>query len=120
MKDTPDKSIDKYIQGFPENVQVILRELRQVISEEAPQAVETISYGIPTFKLKGNLVHFGAFKNHISFFPSSSGITAFEKELSAYEISKGTVRFPLDKPLPFPLIRKIVAFRVNENLANKK
>ncbi|AHB13839.1 MULTISPECIES: iron chaperone [Dehalococcoides] len=119
MRNTPAKSIDNYIQGFPENVQAILKELRQVIREQAPQATETISYGIPTFKLNGNLVHFGAFKNHISFFPTSSGIQAFEKELAPYEISKGTVRFPLNEPIPFSLIKKIVTFRVNEVSAKR-
>ena len=81
---------------------------------------EAISYQIPTFKLDGNLVHFAAFKNHIGFYPTSSGIAAFEKDLSKYKTSKGTVQFPLDKPIPYDLVRKIVLFRVKENLARKK
>ncbi|AGG06696.1 MULTISPECIES: iron chaperone [Dehalococcoides] len=120
MLNTPDLSIDKYIKGFPENVRNILQDLRQAIHEQAPKATETISYGIPTFKQNGNLVHFGAYKNHIGFYPTPSGIKAFEKELSAYEISKGTVRFPLNEPIPYSLVKKIVAFRVNETSAKRK
>ena len=110
------KSIDEYIDAFPRNIQNVLQELRRTIKEAAPQAEETISYRIPTFKLNGNLVHFAAFKNHIGFYPTSSGISAFKKELSRYAGSKGTVRFPIDKPLPLSLIRRIVRFRVKENL----
>lgn len=114
-KTTP-KDIDSYIAGFPQDVQVILQELRAVIKQAAPQAEEAISYQIPTFRLKGNLVHFAAFKNHIGFYPTSSGIEKFKNELSAYELARGTVRFPLDRPLPLGLISKIVKFRVKENL----
>jgi uncharacterized protein YdhG (YjbR/CyaY superfamily) len=114
-KTTP-KDIDSYIGGFPQDVQVILQELRAAIKEAAPQAEETISYQIPTFRLKGNLVHFAAYKNHIGFYPTSSGIEKFKNELSAYKLARGTVRFPLDRPLPLDLIRKIVRFRVKENL----
>lgn len=114
------KSIDEYIAHLPENVQDILEELREVISESAPEAEETINYGIPTFKLNGkNLVHFAAYKNHIGFYPAPSGIAEFRKELSQYKSSKGAVQFPIDKPIPFPLVKKIVIFRVEENL-NKK
>jgi len=81
----------------------------------APRARETISYGIPTYKLNGNLVHFGAFKDHVSFFPTSSGVNAFKKELSKYRVAKATIQFPLDKPLPLGLIKRIVTFRVKEN-----
>jgi uncharacterized protein YdhG (YjbR/CyaY superfamily) len=109
-------SIDAYIASFPEETQKILEELRATIKDSAPDAEEKISYQIPTFALKGNLVHFAAYKNHIGFYPTSSGIQAFKKELSIYEGAKGTVRFPIDKPLPLELISKIVKFRVAENL----
>jgi len=109
-------SIDAYIASFPEETQKILKELRATIKVSAPDAEEKISYQIPTFALKGNLVHFAAYKNHIGFYPTSSGIQAFKKELSIYEGAKGTVRFPIDKPLPLELISKIVKFRVAENL----
>ena len=110
------KTIDEYIATFPKNVQSILQELRQVIGDCAPEAEEAISYQIPTFKLNGNLVHFAAFKNHIGFYPTPSTITRFKRELSHYEVSKGTVRFPINEPIPFDLIRKIVKYRVKENL----
>jgi uncharacterized protein YdhG (YjbR/CyaY superfamily) len=113
------KTIDEYIATFPNNVQGILQELRQVIRDSAPEAEEVISYQIPAFKLNGILVWFAAFKNHIGFYPKSSAIEAFKKELSGYEVSKGTIRFPLDKPVPFELIRKIVKHRIKENLSEK-
>ena len=109
------KTIDEYIALFPKDVQEVLEKLRRVIRESAPQAEEAINYGIPTFKLKGNLVHFAAYKKHIGFYPASSGIKAFEKELSPYQLSKGTVQFPMDKPIPFDVVKKIVAYRVREN-----
>jgi uncharacterized protein YdhG (YjbR/CyaY superfamily) len=109
-------SIDEYLGLFPADIQKKLQELRLVIRAAAPDATEKISYQIPTFYLKGNLVHFAAFKDHISFFPTSSGIEAFKKELSVYKGAKGTVRFPLDQPLPLELISRIVKFRVAENL----
>ena len=112
---TPD-SIDAYIETFPADIQKKLQELRETIHVAAPEASEKISYQIPTFYLKGNLVHFAAFKDHISFFPTSSGIEAFWQELSVYKGAKGTVRFPLDQPLPLELISRIVKFRVSENL----
>jgi uncharacterized protein YdhG (YjbR/CyaY superfamily) len=114
------KTIDEYIVMFPQNVQDILKKLRRVIRQSAPGAEETISYGIPTFKLKGYLAHFAAYKNHIGFYPTSSGIEAFKKELSSYKQGRGTVQFPLDKPVPFDLVKKIVAYRVRENLAKPK
>jgi uncharacterized protein YdhG (YjbR/CyaY superfamily) len=114
------RTIDEYIATFPEYIQEILQKIRQAIKESAPQAQEAISYRIPTFKLNGNLVHFAAFKDHIGFFPTSSGVDAFQKELSGYETSKGTIRFPLNKSIPFDLIRKIVKFRVKENLERKR
>lgn len=105
-------TIDEYINTYPENIRVILQKIRQVIKKAAPEATETINYGIPTFKLNGkNLVHFGGFKSHIGFYPAPHGIKAFEKELKDYIGGKGTVQFPLDKPLPVKLIAKIVKFR---------
>jgi uncharacterized protein YdhG (YjbR/CyaY superfamily) len=109
-------SINEYIATFPEEVQKKLEDIRATIKNAAPEAQEKISYQIPTFYLYGNLVHFAAFKNHISFFPTSSGVQAFKNELSQYENSKGTIKLPLDKPLPLDLISKIVKFRVTENL----
>jgi uncharacterized protein YdhG (YjbR/CyaY superfamily) len=109
-------SIDEYIATFPEETQKILRELRAVIKAAAPDAQEKISYQMPTFFLKGNLVHFAAWKNHIGFYPTSSGTLTFQRELSIYESAKGSVKFPIDKPLPFELVSEIVKFRVAENL----
>jgi len=115
------KTIDEYIATYPQNVREILEELRRAIRETAPKAEETTSYGIPTFDLNGkHLVHFAAYKNHVGFYPTSSGIKAFKKELSPYKTSKGTVQFPLNKPIPFDLVRKIVKFRVKENESKKK
>lgn len=108
--------IDSYIEEFPENFQEAMQKLRSVIRKAAPEAEEKIAYGIPTFTLKGNLVHFGGFKNHIGFYPGATGIDIFKDELSGYEGSKGTVRFPINKPIPFDLITRIVAFRVKQNL----
>lgn len=113
---TAPKNIDEYIAGFPSDVQEILEKIRMTIREAAPDAEEKISYQLPTFALKGNLVHFGAFMKHIGFYPTSTGIERFKNELSAYEGAKGSVRFPLDKPIPFDLISEIVKFRVRENL----
>jgi uncharacterized protein YdhG (YjbR/CyaY superfamily) len=110
------ETIDEYIATFPSNVQDILEKLRQTIQDSAPDAKETISYRIPAFKLNCNLVYFAAFKNHIGFYPTSSAIRKFKKELSHYEVAKGTVRFPINEPIPFDLIRKIVKYRVKENL----
>ena len=109
------KKIDDYISGFPEDIQVKLKRLRQVIKEAAPDAKETISYRMPTYKLNGNLVHFAAFKHHIGFYPTPSAILAFEKQLSPYKTSKGAVQFPHDKPIPYELVAEMVKFRVNEN-----
>jgi uncharacterized protein YdhG (YjbR/CyaY superfamily) len=111
-------SIDEYIATFPGDVQKKLQEMRTTIKKAAPEATEKISYQMPTFYLHGNLVHFAAFKNHIGFYPVPSGIEAFREELSAYENSKGGVRFPFSKPLPLDLITRIVRFRVAENLKN--
>jgi uncharacterized protein YdhG (YjbR/CyaY superfamily) len=108
--------IDTYIANFPEEVAELLQIIRIAIAVTAPNADEKISYGIPTFALKGNLVHFAAFKNHIGFYPGSSGIENFKDDLKAYETSKGTIRFPFGEPIPIDLIKKIVAFRVKQNL----
>ena len=115
-QETP-KSIDDYIAGFPPDVREILESIRAIIRAAAPDAEETISYQMPTFTLQGNLVHFAAFKNHIGFYPIPTGIEAFKDELSAYVCGKGSVQFPLDQPMPLDLIRRIVEFRVKENLA---
>ena len=114
------KTIDEYINMFPEDVQRILHELRRTIKEAAPEAEETINYQMPTFTLNGNLVHFAAFKNHIGFYPTPSGIEAFEKELSRYKGAKGSVQFPIDEPLPLALIRRIEEYRVTGNLERKQ
>lgn len=113
---TAPKNIDEYIAGFPPEIQEILEKIRLTIRKAAPKAEEAIKYMIPTFTLNGNLVHFGAYKTHIGFYPAPKGIEAFKEELSAYEGGKGTVRFPLDKPIPYTLISKIVKFRVQQNL----
>ena len=109
-------SIDEYIASFPEETQKILQELRAAIKAAAPGAQEKISYQMPAFAQKGILVYFAAWKNHIGFYPTSSGTQAFMQELSVYESSKGSIKFPLDKPLPLDLISNIVRFRVAENL----
>jgi uncharacterized protein YdhG (YjbR/CyaY superfamily) len=116
MNPTGFNTIDEYIVSFPKNIQVILQKLRLAICEAAPDAEETISYQMPAFKQNGVLVYFGAFKNHIGFFPTGSGIDAFKNRLGAFQTSKGTLRFPLDEPLPIDLVKEIVKFRVKENL----
>jgi len=110
------KTIDEYISVFPKDTQEILKKIRATIQKAAPGAEETINYQMPTFTLKGNLVHFAAFKNHIGFYPTPTGIEKFKKELSTYKGAKGSVQFPLDQPIPYSLIGKIVTFRVKENL----
>jgi uncharacterized protein YdhG (YjbR/CyaY superfamily) len=117
MQGTVPKDIDEYIAGFPPQVQEILEEVRATIRSAAPGAEETISYQIPTLRLKGNLVHFAAFKKHIGFYPAPTGVDEFKDELSKYKGGKGSVQFPLDKPMPLGLIRRIVEFRAKENLA---
>jgi uncharacterized protein YdhG (YjbR/CyaY superfamily) len=109
-------TIDEYIAMYPKEVQEILEKVRETIRKAAPEAEETIGYGMPAFKLKGNLVYFAAFKKHVGFYPAPRGIEQFKNELSAYKGAKGSVQFPLDKPIPYDLISKIVAFRVKENL----
>jgi len=115
-KKTP-QTIDEYMADFPAQTQAIMQRLRDLVHEIAPEATERISYGIPTFVLGENLVHFAAYKHHIGFYPTPSGVAHFEEELKDYEISKGTVRFPLDKPIPYDLVRRIVEFRAAENRA---
>lgn len=109
-------SINEYIASFPENVQKLLEQIRSIIQKAAPEATETISYAMPTFKLNGILVHFAAFQNHIGFYALPSGNEAFQKELSAYKTGKGSIQFPLNEPLPEALITKIVKFRIQENI----
>lgn len=113
-------TIDAYIKTFPKNIQELLKEMRKVIHETAPEATETIAYGIPTFKLNGNLVHFGGYKEHIGFYPAPSGIKEFKDELAPYESGKGSLKFPIDQPIPYDVIKRVVQFRVKENLAKKK
>ncbi len=109
------KTIDEYIEAFPEDVQGILQKMRRTIREAAPKAVESISYHMPTFKLNGKgLVYFAAFKSHIGFYPIPSGVEAFKKELSPYKQGKGSVQFPIDQPIPSALVRRIVRFRAKE------
>lgn len=108
------KDIDSYIADFPEDVQAILEEVRATIAKAAPKATEDIKYAIPTFIYKGNLVHFAGFKNHIGFYPAPTGMEAFEKDLAPYKQGKGSVQFPIDKPMPLKLITRIVKWRVKE------
>ena len=113
-------TIDEYIAAFPQDIQKILNEIRTTIKAAAPKAEEKISYQMPTFFLNGNLVHFAAFKEHVGFYPTPSGIEAFQKELSIYKGAKGSVQFPLDEPMPLKLISRIVKFRAAENLKQAK
>lgn len=113
-------SIKEFISTHPVEIQLILEKIRATIQKAAPKATETINYGIPTFVLNGNLVHFAAFKKHIGFYPAPSGIAAFKKELAKYKGAKGSVQFPLDKPMPLALISRIVKFRVKENMSKEK
>ena len=117
MKTTKPNDIDEYIAGFPKDIQKILELIRATIKKAAPGAEETISYAIPAFKLKSRyLIYFAGYKNHISLYPAPRGNEAFKKDLSVYKGGKGTVQFPLDKPLPLNLISRIVKFRIKENL----
>jgi uncharacterized protein YdhG (YjbR/CyaY superfamily) len=117
---TIPKTIDDYIADFPPEVRVILEKLRATIRKAAPGAEEAIKYRLPTFVLSGNLVHFGAFKKHIGFYATPTGNQQFRKELAAYQGAKGSVQFPLDKPVPYGLVSKMVKFRVKENLEGSK
>lgn len=117
---TAPKTMDEYIAGFPPDVQRILQKVRTTIIKAAPDAKETIKYGMPTFILNGTLVYFAAFQKHIGFYRAPTGIKAFKKELSVYKQGSGSVQFPFDEPMPYDLISKIVKFRVKENLARAK
>ena len=121
---TPRKqfeNIDEFIGSFPPDVRRILEKMRKTIHKAAPEAEEAMRYGIPTFRLNDeNLVHFSAFAKHIGFYPNPSAIVAFKKELSAYKGAKGSVQFPLNKPIPFDLVKRIVKFRVKESLGTAK
>ena len=116
LVDNQYTTVDQYIALFPEDTRLILKKIRQIIREAAPDSVETISYRMPTYKLKGNLVHFAAHTKHIGFYPTPSAIEEFKTELNPYETSKGAIRFPLDQPLPYDLIKRIVEYRVQETL----
>ena len=116
----PAKNVDDYLKAFSPSVRKTLQQLRNTIKATAPKSEEVISYQMPAFKYHGMLVYFAGYKNHIGFYPTSSGIAAFKKELSKYKTSKGTVQFPNDKPLPLSLISKMVKFRAKENEAKKK
>ena len=120
MKTKIAKDIDEYIKNAPEEVRGKLEQIRRTIRDAAPEAKEKIGYGIPTFTYHCNLVHFAAFKDHLSFFPASSGVSAFKKDLVKYKTSKGTIQLPLGEPLPLSLITRIVKFRVKENETRKK
>lgn len=113
---TKFKTVDEYMSALPGKTKAKLQALRKTIKKAAPGAEELISYNMPAFKLQGVLVYYAAYKGHIGFYPISSAIRAFKKDLSAYERSKGTVRFPIDKPIPLNLVSKIVKYRVKENL----
>ncbi|AKG53896.1 hypothetical protein DGWBC_1244 [Dehalogenimonas sp. WBC-2] len=120
MDNKPALTIDEYIAGFPDNVRAILTKIRLIIKEIAPDATEAISYGMPTFKLKGNLVHFAGWKHHIGFYPAPSGTAAFDKELAHYKKAKGSIQFPLNETIPYDLIRQITQFRVDEVMNKSK
>jgi uncharacterized protein YdhG (YjbR/CyaY superfamily) len=115
MEKTSFKNVDEYIASFPENLRTLLEEMRTTIKKAAPKAEEVISYQMPAYKHLGILVYFAGYKNHIGFYPTASGIEAFKKELSIYKGAKGSVQFPLDKPLPSVLITKMVKFKLKEN-----
>jgi uncharacterized protein YdhG (YjbR/CyaY superfamily) len=115
-RQTAPRNIDEYIAGFPADVQKLLEKIRRTIRKAAPDAEEAISYQIPAFKLKGNLIFFAAYKKHIGLYPAPRGSEEFETELAGYKGGKGTVQFPLDKPIPYDLISRITKFRVKQNL----
>ena len=120
MKAKKAKDIDEYIADFPVDVQLLLQKVRTAIRKAAPKAEEAIKYQMPTFVLNGNLIHFAGYKNHIGVYPGSRPVEEFKDELTRYETSKGTIRLPLDKPVPSGLITKITRFCVQRNLAKKK
>ena len=114
------ENIDQYITDFPLEVRTILEKMRDTIRKTAPEAEEAIRYGMPTFILHGNLVHFAAFRHHIGFYPTESGVAAFETELAPYVHGKGSIQFPIDQPVPYDLVRRIVEFRVRESMEKEK
>ncbi len=114
------KTVEGYISSFPEDIQEKLQKIRETIKQAAPDSEELISYNMPAYKFHGTLVYFAVHTKHIGFYPFPSAIASFKKEASVYETSKGSIRFPLDKPIPYRLIRKIVQYRVNENMKKKK
>jgi len=120
MQTKTPKDIDEYIAGFPTDVQKLLKKVRSTIKKAAPRAEEGISYKIPTFYEDGYLIYFAGYKNHISVYPAPRGVDKFKKELAAYDGGKGTVKFPLDKPIPFDLIARIVKFRLEQNSERAK
>jgi uncharacterized protein YdhG (YjbR/CyaY superfamily) len=118
---TDFKTVDEYIKSFPPDIQTLLKKVRETIKKNAPDAVESIAYGMPAYKMNGKpLVYFAGFKKHIGFYATPTGHAEFAKELSSYKQGKGSVQFPLDKPIPYELIKRIVAFRVKENAAKAK
>lgn len=122
MSDTKKSptTVEEYIQEFPKEVQEIMQKIRAIVKEEAPEVQEKISYGMPTFSYKGVLVHFAAYKKHIGFYPTPSGITEFEEQLKPYKHAKGSAQFPLTKPIPYDLIRQIIKVRLEENVTKAK
>ncbi len=116
MQKTEIKTVEEYIAGFPTDIQIILQKVKETIQKAAPEAVEVISYGMPAYKLNGILVYFAAYKKHIGFYPTASGIEAFQSELAPFKWAKGSVQFPFDQPISFRLIDKMVRYRVRENL----
>ena len=114
------QTVDEYLGSFPESTKRILKEIRKTIKKAAPSAEESISYNMPAFKFHGVLVYYAGYQHHIGFYPTPSGIEAFKKELSEYVSAKGSVQFPIDKPMPLDLISEIVKFRVEENLEKEK
>lgn len=114
------ETIDEYIALFPKPVQKMMQEVRKTISQAAPEAVECISYKMPTFKMKRNLVHFAAYKHHIGFYPGAGGIDAFQDEIKQYKNAKGSVQFPIDEPMPLELIKKVTTFRVKQEMERVK
>ena len=114
------KSVDAYIKSYPKDIQKTLRVIRATIRASALGAEEAMKYGIPTFVLGGNLVHFAAYKTHIGFYPGASAVRTFRKEIAKYKSSKGTVQFPIGSPIPLSLFTRIVKFRVKENLSKTR
>jgi uncharacterized protein YdhG (YjbR/CyaY superfamily) len=120
MQTKTPKDIDEYIAGFPKDIQKTLSKIRSTIKKAAPKAEEAISYQMPTFRLNGNLIHFAAYKNHIGLYPAPLAVAKFKKELERYGSSKATIKFPLDEPVPYELITKIVEFRVKQGSEKPK